>query len=147
MGQERIDDLSIDVKGQRLFLAALGNNSLEVIDLRGNKRVQTINGPAVPQGIAYIPSTNRAFVANGKDGSVRALDAGSWKMLKSIFYGDDAGCADRCAAETDASCTVSTTMKYGNAYMTEKRKAHGAVVRMVLPVRDTEDAEDLGNSA
>jgi integrase len=28
---------------------------------------------------------------------------------------------------------VSTTMKYGNAYMTEKRKAHGAVVHMVLP--------------
>jgi integrase len=30
---------------------------------------------------------------------------------------------------------VSTTMKYGNAYMTEKRKAHGAVVQMVLPGR------------
>jgi integrase len=30
---------------------------------------------------------------------------------------------------------VSTTMKYGNAYMTEKRKAHGAVVQMVLPAR------------
>jgi len=30
---------------------------------------------------------------------------------------------------------VSTTMKYGNAYMTEKRKAHGAVVHMVLPVQ------------
>lgn len=25
---------------------------------------------------------------------------------------------------------VSTTMRYGNAYMSEKRKAHGAVVRM-----------------
>jgi integrase len=30
---------------------------------------------------------------------------------------------------------VSTTMKYGNAYMTEKRKAHGAVVRMVLHIQ------------
>jgi integrase len=30
---------------------------------------------------------------------------------------------------------VSTTMRYGNAYMTEKRKAHGAVVQMVLPGR------------
>ena len=30
------------------------------------------------------------FVANGKDGSVRAFDAGSWKMLKSTSYGDDA---------------------------------------------------------
>jgi hypothetical protein len=30
---------------------------------------------------------------------------------------------------------VSTTMRYGNAYMAEKRKAHGAVVQMVLPAR------------
>jgi YVTN family beta-propeller protein len=86
----RIDHLSIDLKGQRLFVAALGNNSLEVIDLRGNKRVHTINGLAEPQGIAYIPSVNRLFVANAKDGSVRAFDASSWKMLKSISYGDDA---------------------------------------------------------
>jgi len=86
----RIDHLSIDLKGQRLFVAALGNNSLEVIDLKENKRVHTIGGLAEPQGIAYIPSTNRLFVANGKDGSVRAFDADSWKMLRSISYGDDA---------------------------------------------------------
>ncbi len=86
----RIDHLSIDLRGQRLFVAALGNNSLEVIDLRENKRVHTINGLAEPQGIAYIPSSNRLFVANAKDGSVRAFDAGSWKMLKSISYSDDA---------------------------------------------------------
>ena len=88
--QGRIDHLSIDVKGQRLFVAALGNNSLEVIDLRENKRVHTINGLAEPQGIAYIPSANRLFVANAKDGSVRAFDAVSWKMLKSTAYGDNA---------------------------------------------------------
>jgi hypothetical protein len=88
--QGRIDHLSIDLKGQRLFVAALGNNSLEVIDLRENTRVRSINGLAEPQGIAYIPSANRLFVANAKDGSVRAFDAGSWKMLKSTSYGDDA---------------------------------------------------------
>jgi len=30
----RLDHLSADVKGMRLFVAALGNNSVEVIDLR-----------------------------------------------------------------------------------------------------------------
>ena len=42
---------------------------------------------------------------------------------------------------------VSTTMKYGNAYMTEKRKAHGAVVQMVLPARSNEKAEAKSASA
>jgi integrase len=42
---------------------------------------------------------------------------------------------------------VSTTMKYGNAYMTEKRKAHGAVVQMVLPAQSNEKAEARSASA
>ena len=42
---------------------------------------------------------------------------------------------------------VSTTMKYGNAYMTEKRKAHGAVVQMVLPAPKAEKAEARSASA
>lgn len=88
--QGRIDHLSIDVKGRRLFVAALGNNTLEVIDLKDNKQVHTINGLAEPQGIAYVLASNRVFVANGKDGSVRAYDASSWKPLSSISYGDDA---------------------------------------------------------
>jgi DNA-binding beta-propeller fold protein YncE len=61
-----------------------------VIDLKANKQVNSIHGLAEPQGIAYIPSSNLVFVANGNDGSVRAFDAISWKMLKSIPYGDDA---------------------------------------------------------
>jgi DNA-binding beta-propeller fold protein YncE len=88
--QGRIDHLSIDVKGQRLFVAALGNNSLEIVDLKENKLIHAINGLAEPQGVAYIPSSNRVFVANGKDGSVRVFDAGSWELPKSIPYGDDA---------------------------------------------------------
>jgi DNA-binding beta-propeller fold protein YncE len=74
--QGRIDHLSIDVKGQRLFVAALGNNSLEIVDLKENKLIHAINGLAQPQGVAYIPSSNRVFVANGKDRSVRVFDAG-----------------------------------------------------------------------
>lgn len=88
--QGRIDHLSIDLKGRRLFVAALGNNSLEIVDLKQNKLIHTINGLAEPQGIAYVPASNRVFVANGKDGSVRAFDAASWKMLKSIPFGEDA---------------------------------------------------------
>jgi hypothetical protein len=37
-----------------LFVAALGNNSLEIVDLKENKLIHTINGLAEPQGIAYI---------------------------------------------------------------------------------------------
>jgi hypothetical protein len=42
--QGHIDHLSIDLKGQRLFAAALGNNSLEIVDLKQNKLIHSISG-------------------------------------------------------------------------------------------------------
>src|SRR5512142_1289888 len=47
----RIDHLAIDIKGQRLFIAALGNNSVEVVDLRVGKVIQSISGFSEPQGV------------------------------------------------------------------------------------------------
>jgi len=88
--QGRIDHMSIDVKGQRLFVAALGNNTIEVIDIKAGKRVKTITGLAEPQGVLYVPTDNRLYVANAKDGSVRIFDGTSYALLKTIDYGDDA---------------------------------------------------------
>ena len=58
--QGRIDHLSIDLKGKRLFVAALGNNSLEVIDLMENKLSPYHQWTGRASGIAYIPSANRS---------------------------------------------------------------------------------------
>jgi YVTN family beta-propeller protein len=88
--QGRIDHMSVDVKGQRLFVSALGNNTVEVIDIKAGKRVKTITGLAEPQGVLYVPTNDRLFVANAKDGSVRIFDGSSYALLKTIDYGDDA---------------------------------------------------------
>lgn len=72
----RLDHLGIDVAGRRLFVAALGNNSLEVIDLDKGKWVQSLSGLSKPQGVYYIPKAKKVFVANGSDGSCRMF-AGS----------------------------------------------------------------------
>src|SRR5690348_5805195 len=67
----RIDHLAADVTGQRLFVAALGNNTVEVLDLKAGKTIQSLPGFAEPQGIAYVPEFNRVFIANGQDGKCR----------------------------------------------------------------------------
>lgn len=86
----RIDHMSVDVKGERLFVAALGNNTVEVIDLRAGKRITTIAGLEEPQGILYVPGANRLYIANAKDGTVRIFDASSYRLMKTLDYGDDA---------------------------------------------------------
>jgi YVTN family beta-propeller protein len=88
--QGRIDHLSIDVNGQRLFVAALGNNTVEVIDLKAGKRTNTISGLQEPQGVLYVPSNDRLYVASGKDGTVKIFDGSSLQLTKTLAYGDDA---------------------------------------------------------
>ena len=82
--QGRIDHMSIDVKGQRLFVSALGNNTVEVIDLKAGERTKTISGLQEPQGTLYVAGRDRLYVANGKDGTVKIFDASSLQLLKTL---------------------------------------------------------------
>jgi DNA-binding beta-propeller fold protein YncE len=86
----RIDHLSIDVAGSRLFIAALGNNSVEVVDLKAGKVVRSLTGLSEPQGVLYIPAVNRLYVANGGDGALRVFDGATFAPLAAIPLGKDA---------------------------------------------------------
>jgi DNA-binding beta-propeller fold protein YncE len=82
--------MAVDLKGQRLFVAALGNNTLEVIDLKKGERVKSVSGFDEPQGVVYIPETGRVVVANGGDGNVTFIDGNSLKPVKTVRSGRDA---------------------------------------------------------
>ena len=86
----RLDHFALDAKEQRLFLAALGNNTVEVIDLAAGKVIHQITGLKEPQGVAFIPETYEVVVANGDDGSVRFFDTATWALVKSIDLKGDA---------------------------------------------------------
>lgn len=70
----RIDHLAVDLKGKRVFLAALEKNSVEVVNVASGTVTQTIPGFQKPQGLLYLPNLHRLFVASGKDGTVKAFD-------------------------------------------------------------------------
>jgi DNA-binding beta-propeller fold protein YncE len=82
----RIDHMAVDVKGQRLFVAALGNNSLEIVDLKAGKRVHSIRDLPEPQGVLYV--NDQIVVSCGGDGSVRFFDG--LKQARSVQVGEDA---------------------------------------------------------
>ena len=86
----RIDHFGYDPAGKRLFVAALGNNTVEVIDLATGKDIHSITGLTEPQGIAYVASAHRLLIANGGDGSVRAYDEASFKQVGLVKFDDDA---------------------------------------------------------
>jgi len=86
---KRIDHMAVDTAHKRLFVAALGNNTVEVIDLAAGKRVHTISEVHEPQGLAYVPSINRLFVAEAKNEGCLAFDAPKFERVGSVAYSDE----------------------------------------------------------
>lgn len=79
----RIDHLSADPARHRIFIAALGNDTVEIIDTQSNER-RTISGLREPQGVAYLPDSDRLFIANGGGDRVDVVDVASLSVLRRI---------------------------------------------------------------
>jgi hypothetical protein len=85
----RIDHFSADSKRKRLFVSALGNNSVEVVDVFAGKVVHSIKGLAQPQGTLYVPTVDKLYIANAGDGTVRVFDGVTYTLRKTIAFGKD----------------------------------------------------------
>jgi hypothetical protein len=88
----RLDHFGVDLKGRRLFVAALGEdqNTVEVIDLKSGKWISSISGQSKPQGIFYSPTFNKLFVANGTDGTCKIFAGDTFKLVDTLQLGTDA---------------------------------------------------------
>lgn len=74
--------------GRKLFVSALGNNTVEVIDISGRTLERTITGVPNPQGVVYAPEANKLFVGSSK-GKLYIYDGTSFDLLSEIdFHGD-----------------------------------------------------------
>ncbi len=86
----RIDHFGVDLKQRRLFVAALGNDTLEVVDVKSSRRERTLGGFGEPQGVLYLPEFNRIYVANGSANRVDILDGTSLARIKGVERLNDA---------------------------------------------------------
>jgi len=82
--QGRIDHFNVDVPGRRLFIAALGNHSIEVVNLKTRKWVRSIPAVKKPQGVWYVPNLRKLFIADGEAGDVKVYGGSDLRLLASI---------------------------------------------------------------
>lgn len=80
----RIDHMADDARHGRLLVAALGNGTLEVLDLASGRDLRSIPGFGAPQGVAFAPEADRVYVANGDAHRVDVLDARTFAPLMRI---------------------------------------------------------------
>src|SRR5437762_4180342 len=85
----RLDHFTADVKRKRLFVSALGNNTVEVIDTFADRVIHSIKGVNAPQGPLYVPEVDKLFVADAGDGKVNIYDGATYQLRKSIDFGAD----------------------------------------------------------
>ena len=85
----RIDHLAVDLRRGRAFVAALGNGTVEVLDLEARKPLRTLRGLEEPQGILYLADLDRLVVGCGGTGTCEVFEGESLQKLASVRVGED----------------------------------------------------------
>jgi DNA-binding beta-propeller fold protein YncE len=121
----RIDHLDIDLSGERLFVAALGNNTVEIIDLRAGAVSVRLESLREPQGVAFVPKTGKVFVGNG-GGDVSVFSGTPLRATGKIVDLEDAD-----NVRLDGAAT-SLYVGYGRALAVIDANAHAIAARIPL---------------
>ncbi len=85
----RIDHLAFDAAAQRLFVAALGHNSVEVLDIKAGRHLRTLPGFQEPQGIAVLADARLVAIASGHGEGVQLLNADDFRPRQNVRLGED----------------------------------------------------------
>jgi hypothetical protein len=86
----RFDHFAIDAQSQRLFVAALGNNTLEVINVFNKTRITSISALRKPTGAVFLADKNQIGVAAGGDGVFKVFSGEDYKLVATVDSLDDA---------------------------------------------------------
>jgi hypothetical protein len=83
----RMDHYGWDSKRGFLLVAALGNNTVEIVD--SWRRVHSITGLEHPQAAVYVPGLDR-IVVSSQSGKLRVYEAETYALLNTLDFGPNA---------------------------------------------------------
>src|ERR1700675_4167760 len=104
-GDGYMDHLTVDVKGQRLFISGEAAKSLIAVDLAAGKVIHETKGlSAMPKKAFYLPSSNEIWVTL-TDSSAVVISGATYEVTKTVKlsgYGDPNKGADNAAYDPAA---------------------------------------------
>jgi hypothetical protein len=86
----KFDHFAIDLAGHRLFAAATGNHSVEVVDLATNEVSESIKGLGKPHGLVWVDATQSLYVADGALAELQLYRGKPLRLVGKIKLSDDA---------------------------------------------------------
>ena len=124
----RIDHMAVDLARRRLFVAELGNGTVDVVDIASGQVVRRLQGLTEPQGVGYAPRADVLAIANAGDGSVRLFKGAELSPAGVVPLGDD---ADNVRIDTGSGNLI---VGYGSGGLAVIDPAKAVVVaRIPLP--------------
>jgi DNA-binding beta-propeller fold protein YncE len=144
-----MDRLTVDVKGQRLFICGEAAKSLLVVDLRAGKVIHETKGlSAMPKKAFFLPETNEIWVTL-TNSSVVEISGTTYEVTKTVelsAYGDPNRGADNAAYDPHAHLLYAgvETFVSGNYVEVGGGGAHVAA-NASIEIVDTENAKLLGS--
>src|ERR1700731_3079686 len=134
-----MDHLAVDVKGQRLFVPAEHQKTIEVVDLRAGKVIHTITGfDGAPRKTLYLPDSKQIWVDDAE--SVKYFNAETYQLIKSIPF--DLDKSSKLIPDNGALDPVSRLF-----YVTVTADANSATatVKGSVEIVDTKTGARVGN--
>jgi hypothetical protein len=89
-GTAKFDHFAVDLEANRLFIAATGNHSIEVLDLNSGKVTETLTGLGKPHGLAWLAENHTLYASDGTQGDLKVFAGSPLKQVNSIKLSEDA---------------------------------------------------------
>jgi hypothetical protein len=80
----RLDHMAVDLEKKRLFLAAVANGTLEVIDLGGGKVINSLTGFKDTQDALFLGGHFNKLYVSSLDGTLRILQGESFRLIQAL---------------------------------------------------------------
>jgi DNA-binding beta-propeller fold protein YncE len=132
-----MDHMTVDVKGQRLFICGEANKSLIVVDLRSGNVIHETRGlGGNPRKPFYLPETNEIWTDLG-DNTVVAISGTTYQVTKTVALTGGRGNATR---EPDSAAYDPARHLYYAAVLSKTGIADGTI-----EIVDTQAVKLLGS--
>jgi hypothetical protein len=80
----RLDHMGVDLEKKRLFVAAVANNTLEVVDLTGGKVIKSLAGFKDTQDALFLGGDVNKLYVSSLDGHVRVFQGESFWLVRDF---------------------------------------------------------------
>ena len=80
----RLDHMAVDLENKRLFVAAVTNNSLEVVDLTSRKVIKSLTGFSNTQDALFLGGNFNKLFVSSLDGHLRVFQGETFWMVQDF---------------------------------------------------------------